>query len=970
MKKYSRNKLLCSLLFVLFCGSSTLLAQPQNNFNTAQENVGNAVQGIYQFLQGYNTPVVLKGEYSGVGLKIQMEQLTYTRDNANYPNNSSVAMDLLATFTLPFSISDGNNQITFSGTDIVLKGNGSTKLSIKPKDNLDVERFKIMEDKLFLCLDKDSYVEVDCNGFKSMRWKGYFEFSSDVMTPANPNDGSNVQAEFDVIIDDLSDILISTQIKTPFKINPTEDVIYEVAGVTADFSTRRNATEFSFPKGYELAMPDYPEVWTGFAVKTISVELTEQFPDFPIGTASGKNLLIDETGFSGWFEVTGNKDASFWGDILSVSLNSLSVGLCSNAIIGGGLDGSITIHPLKDNKGKETEVSLKGEISSNRSGGMDFLFKAAMAADQTYDLPMGGASATLSIFSNTSVEYKNQTIYGTDGNVSEKLRGFYFNLNGSMNFDNKPVKMEGLNFENVQLSTTKPYFGGGNFSLKAVELNLAALNFTLNNIAFSMQPNTNELDEVISNSIKLGTDIKLELIGKSESNAGDDNVKADDKKSREGTSITAGFTLSLSKKKEDNAKWEKDQFKLDSIKFNLDYSVFRLGGAIGFFKDDQMYGDGFHGAISLGIDPIKLSVDAEARFGKTTYSQGTQPASSYKYWMASADARFPGVPMFPPCVMLNSASILVYSKMQYVYDKEKFKITSFYPDVDTKFGFKAGIGVYVAKSGLLNADAAFGMKFNSHGGLDLISLEGNLYFLADDPAESLIKGQIYSEYNFIEDIFDLNARVTFKKAGISGDAGVILHTEPERWYFNIGNREDPCGIKFGGFAKVSSYFMLGEVPAYLPPLDQEITAKFGIMQSEVTEQDHTSELANGQGFAFGAEVNINCGPNKFIYADVILKGGTDALVVRRDGWNCGGSSYRGSGRTYLYMDLGAGIKFRKDKYEFLGLSALAVLNAEFPRPYVVSGVIGFEYRLLGGMISGHGDAHFSAGDGCKWVKDN
>ena len=76
MKKYSRNKLLCSLLFVLFCGSSTLLAQPQNNFNTAQENVGNAVQGIYQFLHGYNTPVVLKGEYSGVGLKIQMEQLT------------------------------------------------------------------------------------------------------------------------------------------------------------------------------------------------------------------------------------------------------------------------------------------------------------------------------------------------------------------------------------------------------------------------------------------------------------------------------------------------------------------------------------------------------------------------------------------------------------------------------------------------------------------------------------------------------------------------------------------------------------------------------------------------------------------------------------------------------------------------------------------------------------------------------
>ena len=151
-------------------------------------------------------------------------------------------------------------------------------------------------------------------------------------------------------------------------------------------------------------------------------------------------------------------------------------------------------------------------------------------------------------------------------------------------------------------------------------------------------------------------------------------------------------------------------------------------------------------------------------------------------------------------------------------------------------------------------------------------------------------------------------------------------------------------------------------------MNPALTSLFGVVKSEAANPENVDLLKNGSGFAFGASVDIDCGPDKFIYADVKLKGGTDALIVRRDSFMCGGSDFRGSGRTYVYLALGAGISFRDKHHEFLDIQAGASLQAEFPKPYHIAGEFGFRFRLLHGLIKGDADAWFDAGESCKWER--
>jgi hypothetical protein len=97
-----------------------------------------------------------------------------------------------------------------------------------------------------------------------------------------------------------------------------------------------------------------------------------------------------------------------------------------------------------------------------------------------------------------------------------------------------------------------------------------------------------------------------------------------------------------------------------------------------------------------------------------------------------------------------------------------------------------------------------------------------------------------------------------------------------------------------------------------------------------------------------------------------MLGGVDVMVAKRPGQNCENSAYRGYGRAYVWLDLGAGVKPRKKKFEFLEMSAAAEVNAEFPKPLYLYGQVGFRYSVLGGLFSGNANAKFEAGSTCNW----
>ena len=995
---------------------------------------------MMDLLEPHNTPIGLSYDFAGgVGLEFALDNVAYKRD---VDNVSNVSMNLRAAFTLPFSVSKGKtgvSQIVFRGEDIVLRGKGSSKIFLDVPDNkkLEYARYELCEGKCYMCVSKESYMEIDCDGFKHMRLKGKFEFSSDVIYPATKSQKQNdpaktdtpsttadasksdadandsgkktpeekaedlVAAEFDVEISNLSDIIIVAGFEKPFKVKCTGDIIYEVHGLTADLSSVRNAAGFEFPSCYTPPMPDNPETWTGFAMNALKVDLKQQFPDLPFSSAEVKTMLIDETGVSGWFSVNYDKNKQKENDnavvnkdnttngttadagdsegassetankgnnsveennlidnsVLGVSLTKLSLGVASSKIVGGGIEGDVTVKPLKDKNEQSLCVKLEGKFySQNDELGMNI--KASMAKDAQYNLPFLKDKATVTIGAGTYISYDKTPATAT----TPEKKGFTFNLTGGIDLETSVLKMEGLTFENMRFSTNSPHFNGGNFALKSMEpFHLGGLSFALMDLKFGYDGE--------QKLISMGAGVKLELIEKK---------KADNKeeeKDKEGASVTAGFTMTMQKEADNpdaEGKWKAKDLQIDSIRIKIDYSAFKLNGRIGIYRDDEVYGKGFHGLIGFEIVPISLGVSAEARFGKIDkeIASGTERLK-YRYWYAraSVDKFPPGILVFPPGVFLRSVSFAAYSKMNFTKDLQTTGVTTnYFPDPNVKFGFEGGIGVYVGNPKLVNASVFLGMQFNPDGGLNNITLDGTVSAMSDDPKNAYIKGALRSEYNFIEHIFDMNAQIEFTAKVLTGKVPFELHTEPKKWHLHIGTNEVPVELKFAKIAKVSCYFMLGEVPSQLPPLNPALTSLFGVVKSEAANPENVDLLKNGSGFAFGASVDIDCGPDKFIYADVKLKGGTDALIVRRDSFMCGGSDFRGSGRTYVYLALGAGISFRDKHHEFLDIQAGASLQAEFPKPYHIAGEFGFRFRLLHGLIKGDADAWFDAGESCKWER--
>ena len=138
----------------------------------------------------FTAPVGLSGGYGQTGLKIEMDPLTYKRKGAK---EGSTSIKAKAEFQLPFSVSGdgGNTKIGFLGDINLIGENNSSKLfayveNTNQVSSDEITYYPILEGKAELGVYKDSYIEVDCNGFKSMRLHGKFRFESSVLYKADP----------------------------------------------------------------------------------------------------------------------------------------------------------------------------------------------------------------------------------------------------------------------------------------------------------------------------------------------------------------------------------------------------------------------------------------------------------------------------------------------------------------------------------------------------------------------------------------------------------------------------------------------------------------------------------------------------------------------------------------------------------------------------------------------------------------
>lgn len=917
------------------------------------------------FSYAYTTPIGFTSD--NLKFTLSIDELRYVHSETD-PNDNSVAIDAHAKWTLPWTITSGSpaTTIEFAGENIPLKGGGEAKLRVKNSKG-DILPITLVKDKVFLDIKKETYVEIDCNGFRSLFLDAQIRFTSEIMTYAEDKT-KEVVAPFKLTFNDLSDMVIQASIDKPFKLKVTDDVIYTAKDVIADFSTISNPENFQFPENYESAFPESDiAYWTGFAIKDIEVNLTEQFPELPLERVAANNLIIDETGVSGYFKAVGSQKNAIGAQkngnqtasaatsavgegarnsTIEGHFTELSLGFQSSRLTSGSLKGDVTIKPLTDDNDVPLTLELSGSLARSSNGEhMPFDIYAKVKKDLRYHLPFI-KTTNITVGQGTQVEYHRE---------SKESKRFVLNMNGGLDVKNKLIEIEGLKFVNMRISSASPHFSPGTFSVNSVG---SPLLHGLPIGVKGLSSKESRIDEKTGEELAVLTPTAyLHIIPK--------EGKGDDK---QGAAVEATFDLMSSI---DSDKWSIKGLQVHAIKVNVDYSSFHLGGYIEAKKDDEMFGDYFGGSLEFSMKTPRIGCTVEGKFGKTSWTSDGSASSPYKYWLVSANATIPPILLFPPAVFMNSISLAAYSKIGYTYDDDECKIKDIYPDKKKKFGFQAGIGIYAVQENLINGRVTMGIDFSSSGGLETVFLSGHVGVLGTDMHNAFLDGYVKCHYDFQNEVFnfDVSAYPGDKiKNFVDGKASLKLRCDPVSWYCRAGTPTDPVFLDFVGIVSSRSYLMLGDsLPTSIPPMDSRLSGMFNVTQSSATSSDHSAEFNNGTGFAFGAALEFGVHLRAFVYADLEFLGGIDVLVLKNK-IECENSYYRAHGHMYLYLDADLGIKFARKKFSVLELTAATDLSGEVPKPLFVHGNIGFKYKV--GVLKGRATAKYKTGKSCALDPDS
>ncbi|MCL2329397.1 MAG: hypothetical protein FWC39_12910 [Bacteroidetes bacterium] len=926
-------------------------AQEENALDKKGQYADQALDIIDAFKNGYTTPMRIVGSKGNASVDIGIDTVRYVRKGKN-----EVSLDAHINLQIPFAIEDGkeSTKINFKGTGLPLAGGGSSKIYMETN----LPPLVLLEEKISLrfIADENTFVTFGCDGIEEIGLNGEFIFDPKFIEPAENNTNDTVKASFQTVVADWDDLLFKVDFNGPFKISGGGDFVFVIEDVVVDFSTQSNVAGFTFPIGYKTAFPDNDvNLWTGFAIKKIAVtppsEITELGGESRPFTYEVSNMLIDELGLTGAFMAmrepqlaSGESNSG-----LNLSIDTIGITITKNRITGGILGGAANVPFLKDKDSEEPlHLGISGQVQYDvKDKKLHYRISAAMLNSQTYAVP----------FTDKADITLEKGCAFTAGNIAPGNKfGATLLLNGTLNI-RADLNIEGIRFEGLALSSFSPHFDWVRFGLVgAVGLEYAGFSISLNELGLTKNG---------ENEATLNVAAQIALMSGSMS-----------------IGAKAEFEITTVYKQNKN-KWEFENFDVKAICLETDFSAFRFKGYIRRFNNEGMYGDGFKGDIELKVKSFGLEVNAIVYFGKTDYDKEKAKVNSkldykYKYWFTQIDFTFPGtgVLLFPPAVKLKSITGGAYQHMSnslcIAGEKEPgqmklsdiIKTPDYVPDEKTAFGFIAGIGANIASDNLVTIKVLLEMAFNSNCGLRYVSLKGLGSFLSDDVEKAPVQAAVFTYYNVEDKIFSLQAAVdaNFFKI-IKGGGQFVLYSSPKKWYCNVGTYEKSAKLTVKDLVDVKVYFMAGEIPSQLPPLNPKIISLFG--QNGYSKANSAS-TSNGTGFAFGISLSADCGFNKdegFVFAYIDIDGGIDALVDFNPR-NCGSDpvKWRGAAQLYFYMDGEAGVRVRKKKYPIISLTAAAKLGAEIPAPYYFEGRIAFNYKVL--FVKGSISQGFSKGTRC------
>jgi hypothetical protein len=871
-----------------------------------------------------------------------------------------------ASITLPGS----TKPIAFRIRNVAFNDNGlagttQMKLLLAAEQRFDISS-KV---DIKLPADGHNYIEFDCDGFKAINLKGEFIFYKGFLEPDEDTGLDEVKATFEVNTGDLNNILASVSI-TPFKISGLDELSFEVRNATVDYSDIVNPSGFSFPQDYQQAYGDDIKLWRGFFLQDVIIRLTGITDDAErVPTIGAHNLIIDDMGVSGLFtadNLAALKDASASGWPLTVE--HLHVQLMFNKVKGGGLGGYIQIPFLGDDPvAFDAAVEQSGKY-------INYRFSMATPEDKEFNTPFN-AKVRIRKGSTISIEKINKKL--TPSAV----------LHGSMTFEQSMLSVKDIKFQNLALTTRKPFITGGEFSIittkqdKSVGFPIHIDSITLKiyqgqfGIGFGVTLNfMNSEDKSFSASTHIQALVKLE-------------EKEETYTDAEGATATRT-----------HHKWKFDKIKVNTVTLDCETQAFKLKGSLSIYDDDPVYGDGFSGNLTFAIDPVlSKGVKVNAYFGSK---------DDYRYWHLDAYVPIGSIPIYPPVLymtgIMGGASYHMVRKQNFSMDFSKLNVPAaaptgdealvYVPDAKTGLSFMAGITLSVVREELVNSDIKLEIAFNTHGGLRYVQFDGSAFILsalADRERSnggSVPKAPIYVNMSMIydneNDMFHACSRTYINLFGVLTGVGpgglvgeAVMHFDKKDWYIYVGRPSQMFGIQILSLASVQTYFMTGTRIEDLPLPPIEVQQIFEGIDLRLMRDELSAKGGKGLAAGFHFRVGFDSGDKlKPFFIQVAVGAGSDMMMRDYGNAQCEGregkigiNGWYASGQAYVFLQGRVGIRVKKKSFEILSLGAAALLQATLPNPAWMRGMIGGHYSVLGGLVKGKFNLKMQIGEQCEII---
>ncbi len=803
--------------------------------------------------------------------------------------------------------------------------------------------------------DPGTYASWDCEGFKDFYITAEVEFPPSWLKPATDPDTTRlVKAKFTTRTEKSGNgwqWMASANLEE-CEITSAPGFKLLVQDMIFDFSSTRNPETISFPSNYTGTTTNE---WKGFFIRRATLTLPDKIRTFENENPNivVDNLIIDKTGFTAKIiaaNIFQHPKGNFGG--LGGSIDSLKINLISSSLRHGSFNGRINV-PLFDTTFTYSATLARNSDSTKLK--FQFLIVPPDTAETSFKIK-------LSLYPTSKIE-----ITDTSGEwVARAILSGQLNWAGSSGKLSQ-IGLSGITFENWGLTTKRPFAIEGTWNFASPQHSVSGFPITISDINFVNRERDGQF------GIGLSFNIGVNLQPGSNAISGNTTLTAWAKLASDTGPISFTF----------------DGVELEGISINADLGSVRINGSVNLYDSHPTYGNGFRGAVDA-VFVNQFSVSATAQFGAV---------NNFRYWYVDAKALMAtGIPVFSGVGVygfgggawyhMNKSGETNLSLPPNPTDTSSIpgRTNSGYnyvPNEDVLFGFRATVilGTHPSPDAF-NGDLSLEGEFLSDGGINRITILGNGYMLCSitNRPSAKVRADVNMEYNVPTRTFHGVFNVTINASPLSGGGQMVLHFAPDLWFIKVGEPDNRISLNLASWLSAGGYLMIGQNLPAPPPLPSEIQSLFPTF----TSQPRNTAISQGNGFAFGAQVDINTGRKTYLifYGQARFIGGYDlALLNYGTGTTCEGSSgtigvngWYAMGQIYVYANASIGLHvdlwFTEGDFEILNLAVGAALSGGGPNPTWMKGVVGGRYSILKGAVKGTCNFEFKLGEECLPIVEN